>query len=185
MYIYQIEDDIEIKLFTHNMKDKIKNFYCGNDALDKFIQHDALSSDKYEDYRTYVFVLKDQIIGYFALSAKGMTMSIGPQYFNMPAIELSYFALDEQYHHIYYDEEAEKDNDRFYLSDVLLIKILTYIKEKIYPLVGIRYITLYSVPLAEDLYRRNDFVDFESVMLHENKSYLDGCIPLYTRLCKI
>ena len=79
-------------------------------------------------------------------------------------------------------EISKKEGIKFYLSDFLFTKVLEYITNDIIEVIGITFITLYSVPEAESLYRRRKFEYFGDFMIANNKRYLDGCIPMYIKI---
>lgn len=181
MYIKEIKtENIKIEPFTIKHSGLVKGFFCDNEYIDNYIHNEALTDRK---AKTYLFIYDNQLLGFFSISAKGISINNEPKKpFNLPSIEISYFALDQKYHHMYYNEQSEIELDKFYLSDVLFVLTTKFIKEEIATRVGAMFVTLYSVPRAEDLYKRNDFMNFEPIMLAENKSKLEGCIPLYAKI---
>lgn len=181
MYIREIEiENIKIESFTIKHSELVKDFFCDNEYIDNYIHNEALTDRR---TKTYLFIYHDKLLGFFSISAKGISVDNSPKKpYNLPAIEISFFALDKKYHHMYYDERSEEELDKFYLSDILFVLSTKFIKNEIATRVGSMFVTLYSVPRAEDLYKRNDFINFEPVMLAENKNKLEGCIPLYAKI---
>lgn len=195
MFKYFEEIDIEkikIESLTKENYYLVKDFCCGNEVFEEFLIKKSLTDYK---TRTYIFVYHNEdkkiLLGYFGLSASGISiMNDGRQdiekakakKFNMPAIEITHFALCEQFHHMFWDAEAEVEKEKYYLSDILLLQLLKYIISDVLLVVGASFIVLYSVPEAESLYRRSEFVSFEDFMIPDNKRYLDECIPLYLKI---
>lgn len=185
-YVHEINrEKIRIKPLTNENYNLVKGFYCGNETLDMFIIEDALYDDNTLTYLlTYVKDDTELLFAYFSISASGVSQkdNTETQQFNISAVEINNFALNKEYQHLYWNEKYKKLKIKFYLSDILFNMVLEYIMTKVATVVGVSCITLYSVPEAESLYRRNNFCSFEDYMIPYNKRYLDGCIPLYLKL---
>lgn len=174
-------DEIKIEKLTYDNLILTKGFSCGNLDFDFFLQEEAI-----DDYKvsTYLILYHDNLLGFFALSANGIYIEDDDNdeiNYISSAIEISYFALENKFHHISYNEEEEKKGTKFYLSDVLISKVLEFISNYIIDIIGAQFIILYSVPEAENLYARNEFKNFESYMKKSNKPYLRECIPMYIK----
>lgn len=182
MYIKEMlkVSEIQIEPLTKNNVYLVDGFFCGNDAINKFLKKDAL--DK-KDIKTYLFIWKNKLIGYFSISASGISVMNAPnKKYNLPAVEIKFFAIHEEYHHMYFDEEGEKSKEKFYLSDVLLIQVIDFIIDNICSIIGVYAIILYSVPTAVSLYKRRYFKPFIDLMIPDEKYYLEGCIPMFVRI---
>lgn len=192
-YFQEIEiEKVKIESLTKDNYYLVKDFCCGNEVFEEYLTKKALSDYK---TRTYLFIYHNEdekiLLGYFGLSASGISiMNDGrkdvkkeeAKKFNMPAIEISHFALCTQFHHMYYDEKAEIEKDKYYLSDILFLELMKYIISDVILVVGASFVVLYAVKTAESLYRRNDFLSFEDYMVPDNKRYLYECIPLYIKI---
>lgn len=109
---------------TRDNCDLVKDFLCRNEILDDFLINDAI----YErGTRTYLFIYDDEgfkkILGFFSLSASG--------------VEIVNFALDSEFHHMYWSEISKKEGIKFYLSDFLFTKVLEYMTNDIIEVIGI------------------------------------------------
>ncbi|MFR4518422.1 MAG: hypothetical protein ACLT40_00485 [Fusobacterium sp.] len=172
--------DITIKPLTKENVNLVDGFFCGNDAINKFLKKDALEK---QDIRTYLFIWENKLIGYFSVSASGISIMNGPKKkYNLSAIEIKFFAIHEEYHHMYFDKEGEDTKEKFYLSDVLLAQVIDFIIDNICNIVGVYAIILYSVPTAVPLYTRSNFKPFINLMIPDEKYYLEGCIPMFVRI---
>lgn len=171
-------DEIHIEALNYDNHYLIKGFSCGNINFDEFLHEDAIYEHRVV---TYLIVYQNNLLGFFAISASGINKIEEGINYNLSAIEINYFALENKYHHISFNEEEEKKKTKFYLSDVIFSKILNFISNNIINIVGAEFIVLYSVPEAVDLYTRNEFKNFEEYMNCSNKPYLRECIPMYIK----
>lgn len=174
-------DDIKIEKLNYDNLNLTIGFSCGNLDFDFFLQEDAIEEYKFS---TYLILYNNNLLGFFSLSASGINIEDNDNSdisYISSAIEISYFALEKKYHHISFNKEEEDKKTKFYLSDVLISKILEFISSYIIDIVGAQFIILYSVPEAESLYYRNDFNNFENYMKRSNKPYLRECIPMYIK----
>lgn len=192
-YVNEIDENkLLMQPLTRDNYDLVKGLSCRNEILDDFLINDAI----YErGTRTYLFIYDDEgskkILGFFSLSASGVSLisykegkgvKEEEQRYNASGVEIANFALDSEFHHMYWSEISKKEGIKFYLSDFLFTKVLEYITNDIIEVIGITFITLYSVPEAESLYRRRKFEYFGDFMIANNKRYLDGCIPMYIKI---
>lgn len=192
-YVEEINlEKIKIESLTEDNHHLVKDFCCSNDVFEEFLVIKALSSN---DTRTYLFIYDNEkeriLLGYFSISASGISImndgrsdaeKVGVRKFNMSAIEISHFALCEQFQHMFWDEGSKIENYKFYLSDVLFLELMKYITNEVLSVIGAAFIVLYSVPKAENLYRRNEFMSFEDFMIPDIKRYLEDCVPLYLKI---
>ncbi len=181
-YFSEIDlDNIKIEKLNYDNLNLTNGFSCGNLEFDFFLQGNAIEEHRVS---TYLILYNNDLLGFFSLSANGIYIEDNDNSeisYISSAIEISYFALEKKYHHVSYNEEEEKKGTKFYLSDVLISKILEFISNYIIDIVGAQFIILYSVPEAESLYSRNEFKSFENYMKKSNKPYLRECIPMYIK----
>ena len=185
-YKFGREIDIIFKKLTPKDKHIVSEFECGNQTLSDFFRNKSFSSKRNV---TYVFIdkLKNKVIcfcsiccnGILTLKEESKTENIKLVRENIPAVEIDYFAVDEQYKSLIYDENSSKNET---LSRVMFLYLIDYIKGIVENKIGAEKICLYSVPKAITFYKRCGFEDFSSFMLEENKIYLEGCVPLYYNL---
>lgn len=196
MYKYAREikfDSLRIEPLTNDNKILVDGFYSNNDVIDNFFKKEALTDTK---VATHLIIdsLTNDLISFFSLSASGISINMSSQKlresinrFNIPAIEINYFAIDKKYRHLFYDEITEKENEEYFLSDMLFEKILELILE-FRKNIGFSFITLYSVPNSKNpnkplnIYTRFNFETFEEYMEANKKRYLEGCIPMYIKI---
>lgn len=146
--------------FTDKDISLVQDFNCGNEVINDYLKEEACNDTK---ATTFIIVNNDnnQIIAYYSLNCSGFVIDNGNNFTIYPAVEIKMFAIDEKYQHIPYSTNREDGN----LSDTLLDNVI-----------------LYSVPSAENFYRRNGFKRFENFMLQSTSLFLDGCIPMYLSL---
>lgn len=163
--------------FTPKEVQLVQNFNCGNDVINSYLKEEASCDTK---ATTFIIVNNDnnQVIAYYSLSCSGFVVNNGNNFTIYPAVEIKMFAIDEQYQHISYSTDKEDGN----LSDTLFANVIGYIYDFTDNMCGADKVILYSVPSAENFYKRNGFKRFESFMLQSTSLFLDGCIPMYLNL---
>ena len=172
--------DIEFETiqFTKQVKDLAKDFNCGNEVLNEYLQKTAC-----DDTQAVTFVIRDtknnNIMCYYSISCSGFIVELAQkQYMIYPAVEIKMFAIDEKYQHIPISEDSDEGN----LSDILFASVICRINEFTENQCGADKIILYSVEQAKTFYERNGFKCFEDYMLQSTSRFLDGCIPMYYSL---
>lgn len=190
-YASQIkEENIKIEKLNDCNFNLTKNFVCGNEYIDTYLSKKA-KDDSLATTHLIIDKTDNTLVGFFSISASGISFNMSgteierenQNRFNIPAVELDFFAVNRQFQHMYYDEIAEKEKDDYFLSDILLEKIISFILS-LRDFIGFKSIILYSVPKNEeakplDIYIRFGFKSFEEFMEPSRKRFLDGCIPLY------
>ena len=150
----------------------IEDFSCGNPELDKKIAQ--LKNNP--EGTTYVAIDRDKnkIIAYCTFTASGLTKMYENDTITQPAAEIKYFATDEDYQHIPYD-----DSDADYkVSDHIFCKIIERLEIISESTLYFECIILYSVPGAVSFYKRNGFEDFSDYMAPDKYRYIEGCTPM-------
>ncbi len=121
----------------------------------------------------------NRIMGFCAIRCTGITITEtnlhnGKEYLtSLPAVEIDYFAVDEEYRGIRYDESSSRYET---LSQSFFIYILDVIKAISIENVGATHVCLYAVPRAKNFYKRCGFEEFEDYMLKDE-------IPFFGGLC--
>ena len=160
----------------------LERFSCENEAIKNFVQHDCLESKK--DV-TYVFVDKEnnRLIGMCAICCNGISIveRISGVAFNtsIPAVEIDYFAIDEEYRSSPYDNDSNRYNT---LSQALFLYMMDYIEKISVNCIGATHICLYAVPRAVSFYKRCGFDLFEFFMKRDNQPFLDDCVPMFFKM---
>lgn len=178
-------DNIILKPLTKDNFYLVKGFCCENEVFDNFLLKEALFDNS---TKTYLILYENILLGFFSLSASGISIindsheNKESHRFNISAIEISHFALNKHFHHLYYDRQAKEENEKYFLSDICLEYILTYIVENVTTIIGAKFIILYSIPKAESLYKRLDFKNFESFMIPNHKRYYEGCTAFFLKI---
>lgn len=155
------------------------DFSCGNGVLDAFIQSQAMQSVR---EKTYLMIDEDErrIVAFASLSCSAIPVMSNDIYNDfIPAVEITYFALDVHYQKLRMSEDPE---DR-YLSDHVLNQVIQQIYDFTDNICGAMYVILHSTPDGYHLYRRNAFQDMaEPYFLKRQSNFLEGCTPMYLRL---
>lgn len=158
----------------------VEGFSCGNAYFNEFLFYDAM----YEtSSKIYLIVYdNDTLLGFFGLSATGITTIRESEHvketFNRPAIEITYFAINNEFKHMWYNEKAKKDGNKVYLSNIIFSKLVRFIQQDVRDILGFEFIILYSVPEAVKFYRKHEFQNFDEYMIPGNKQYLSNCTPM-------
>ncbi len=158
---------------------KLKDFSCGNDTLDTFFREKAVSS---EQEVTYIFIdtEKDRVAAAASIACSAIEIGDGQRITSsVPAVEITYFAVDKRYQKLPYSEEKEAG----YFSDLIMDSVLQIICDFSLHICGATHVLLYATPDAVHFYERNRFVqsDIAWVMPRGNW-YLDGCTLMYQGL---
>lgn len=177
---YGEEYKISFRKVDVNDADLLKEFKCEYSAIREFIRSKSLSSQ--EDV-SYLFVDEENncIIGFCAICCTGISITTsnrkGERYRTyLPAAEIDYFAIDENYRSLPLDKESNRYET---LSNALFAYILEHIKDVSKNIIGATYICLYSVPKAVSFYKRCGFEEFEPYMNSDEKPFVRGCTPMF------
>ena len=98
---------------------------------------------------------------------------------SFPAIEIDYFAIDEEYQGLKYDETD--DDEPFNLSDALFGDILGVCLE-VSKIIAFKFLILYSVPEAKNFYKKHNFEEFYKFMNKINNTHVEECIPMFLEI---
>ena len=174
-YGQQINYTIE-KLSPDNGK-LLGDFSCGNEVIDHYLYEDAI-----KDTSSICYVCIDsssnEVIGFAALSCSGIHFEVDSMRKTIPAIQITYFAIDIKIQDLLYDDK----DDHFYFSDMFLCDMIKMCRDITENYIGAEYIILYSVPDAKHFYERNMFEDYTQYMKSDRYAYLDDCVPMFMQL---
>jgi len=95
---------------------------------------------------------------------------------SVPAIEIDYFAVDEEYRSLKLDESSNRYET---LSRAFFLYMLDRIKDISVKHVGATHVCLYAVPKAVNFYKRCGFEPFEEFMNPDEIPFLKDCIPMF------
>ena len=168
---------IDIQILDKSNLKYTEEFYCGNDSIDDYFRSQA---EKDQTAVTYLFIDKDEdaLIACVTLACSAIFNAAGDFSTIFSAIEIKYFALNEKYQHIPYDEDKKRPTLADYILDYMLYKI----GEISHNQVGASKIVLYSVKKAINFYKRHAFKEFGDSMYGDKGYYVDGCQPMYFNL---
>lgn len=150
-------------------------FSCGNDEIDEFFRLRAADSFN-ETTRIFVDIERGRIAGAAALACSGIPLMQNHQYLmNIPAIEITYFAVDNRYQRL----PMSANRADGYFSDYILGSVISEIYDFTEEHSGASHILLYSTPTALRFYERNRFEQMENELyMVRNSLYFDGCTPM-------
>ncbi len=150
-------------------------FSCGNEEIDEFFRRKAADSFN-ETTRIFIDSERGRIAGAAALACSGIPIMQNRQYlWNVPAVEITYFAVDSRYQRL----PMSSNRADGYFSDYVLGSVISEIYEFTEEHSGASHILLYSTPTALHFYERNRFETMENELLMVRSSlYFDGCIPM-------
>lgn len=177
---YGLDYSISFHRISAADSDLLKDFRCGNPAIEQFIREESLSSN--QDV-TYIFIDTENqnMIGFCSICCSGISCigkDSGGQVFTttIPSIEIDYFAIDEDYRSL----RLDKDSNRYEtLSQALFLLMIQKIEEISHTVVGATHICLYAVPQAVNFYKRCGFCEFSPYMNRDELPFLDGCVPMF------
>lgn len=176
---YGSDFNITFRKISEDDIDMIRDFDCGNRSINDFIREESLDSKK--DV-TYIFsdTENENIIAFCSICCNGISVceDNGDKVYatNYPAIDIDFFAVDESYRSIPFDESSNRYET---LSNALFSFMIKYISDIATKYVGATHICLYAVPKAKNFYKRCGFIDFEPYMNRDEAPFLEGCIPMF------
>lgn len=166
---------IRIELLKPENKHYTENFYCDNKVIDRYFR---ITAPYDETAVTYLFIdiEEDSPIACVTLACSAIfTTEIADQFSTLQsAMEILYFAVDENYKHIPYIKGSPLT-----LSHYILSYMLDQMREYSHTVVGASKVVLYSVPSAVHFYERCDFKEFGDTMYGDKGYFVDECIPMY------
>lgn len=169
--------EIPIKLLILSAKSRkyTKDFFCNNEAIDSYFRNEA----PYDNTAvTYLFIDtdNDRVVACVTLACSAIFSTERGEQFStiLSAMEILYFAVDEDYKHIIY-----KKNSKLTLSHYLLSYMLYKMGEISHSSIGAAKIVLYSVPEAVNFYKRCNFKEFGETMYGDKGYFVDGCVPMF------
>lgn len=172
-------EDLYMEVVSSESASIFSSFTCGNEEIDRYFRDEAPFDESRVCY-AYRNKKDRDVVGIAAICCSGINLGNEKAIQLEPAIKIDYFALSERYHHVLFPETEREE--RFYISDAFLCELIREIRRISLEYVGARYIVLYSVTDARNLYERNLFENFEQYMKPEQSLYLEGCHPMYMRL---
>lgn len=174
-YAYGCEVEYSIVNLSSVSTNLIEDFDCGIDEINKVFKNNPEN-----DFTCKVFIdnINNRIIGFIAYRSSGIRMTYEKDIVTKSALEISYFALDNDYQHLPYN----KDYDSYNLSDSILCECLKMFRNLSEEVLYFSYIVLFSVPSAINFYKRNFFEEFNQYMESDNYTFIDGCIPMFMAL---
>ncbi len=158
--------------FTRELQKKYaSSFCCGNPAIDNFLK----SSEAFDCLfgKTYAMMTENEIIGYYNISTGDIEDD--DQLRMGGSIYINYFALDQKYHRVKY-------NENWYVSDLLIMDCINRVLDIQENTVGFTFITLSSTSEGYNLYKRNGFEELEDDMKIAKNQGEFTCIPMYLPL---
>lgn len=158
---------------------KLADFSCGNDTLDTFFHEKAVSSEREVTY-LFIDTEKDRVAAMASIACSAIELGNGKRLTDsIPAVEITYFAVDKRYQKLPYSEDKEAG----YFSDMIMDSVLQIICDFSMHICGATHVLLYATPDAVHFYERNRFVksDIAWILPRENW-YLEGCTLMYQGL---
>lgn len=172
---YGSQIPVRIELLKPENKHYTKDFYCDNKAIDNYFRKVAAFD---ETAVTYLFIDTDEDspIACVTLACSAIFTTETEDQFStiQSAMEILYFAVDENYKHIPYIKGSPLT-----LSHYILSYMLNQMREYSHTVIGASKVVLYSVPTAVHFYERCDFKEFGNTMYGDKGYFVDECIPMY------
>ena len=165
---------VRVEVLTEENRKFCKDFFCGNPAIDDYFRFEALDD---ASAVTYLIIDDDRqkLLAALTVSCSAIFLSKRQQLSTLlSAMEVVYFAVDVNYQGMRYRPGDGRSMSHYLFS--YLIEMLRGISRNN---VGAAKIVLYSVPEAENFYRRLGFVPFQISMYGDRGTYVRGCVPMY------
>ena len=165
---------VRVEVLTEGNRIFCKDFFCGNPAIDDYFRFEALDDAAAV---TYLIIDDDRqkLLAALTVSCSAIFLSKRQQLSTLlSAMEVVYFAVDVNYQGLRYRPGDGRSLSHYLFS--YLIEMLRGISRNN---VGAAKIVLYSVPEAENFYRRLGFVPFKSTMYGDRGTFVRGCVPMY------
>lgn len=174
----------DILVCDETIRDKVKaidDFNCGNENIDKYLKEKCIEDLEKGLGLTKVVLNNEnqEVIGFYTLCTTAIIYNISNKNHYIPAMEIKYFAINEKYQGMVFEDE---DYEGLTLSDMLFSSIIKEINDISSTSCGIHSIVLYSVPKAYNFYKKNFFEDFNKYMLRDEGKYISDCIPMFVEL---
>ena len=173
--MYGKDYPISVQVLDESNRRYVEDFFCDNSAIDNYFRRLAVDD---KQAVTYIFIdeMNDAIIACVTLACSAIFLKEAKKQFStiVSAMEIQYFAVDEEYKHIKYEEGSS-----FTLSYYILVYMLDLMKELSHTSIGAAKIILYSVPEAINFYKKCRFSEFGEGMLGDKGEFVEGCLPMY------
>ncbi len=180
---YGCDISISFRRIDVNDEELLQNFKCEDGAIADFIKKESLKTN---DNVSYIFLDDDanRVICFCSIHCTAISTTKfdhkgNPFLYPVPTIEISFFAVDEDYRGLRYEETSDKNDT---LSCALFYYMLSHIKSISIKDVGATHVCLYSVPNAINFYRKCQFKKFEEYMSSDEYYFVEGCTPMFCTL---
>lgn len=177
MYQFGCEIAYSVEYLSPDNAKLLGDFSCGNKSIDDYLQKTALI-----DTHNVCYLCRDtktnKLLGFASLACSGIYYKVQDVIETIPAIKISYFAVEQEIQKLLYDA----DDLHYYFSDMFFFDIVNKCREISDQHLGAAYIILYAVPDAKHFYERNLFQNYTEYMQKDHTRYLHGCIPMYMEL---
>lgn len=173
---YGIQYNIDFKILDKATQKYTETFNCGNPSIDAYFREGAINDSSSVTY-LFIDTDSDELISCVTLSCSAIfTDTDIENTFStiLSAMEIKYFAVDEEYQHIPYERNAKLS-----LSYYIFVFMLNYMMEMSHNKIGASKVVLYAVPTAVNFYKRCKFKEFGSTMYGDEGYYVSECIPMY------
>ena len=171
---YGCQIPVRIEVLTEANARLTRNFYCGNPAIDDYFRQDALDDSSAVTYLV-VDDESDQLLAALSISCSAIFLSKKAQLSTLlSAMEVVYFAVDVTYQGLRY-RPGDNASLSYYLFNYLIEMMRRISREH----VGAAKIVLYSVPEAENFYKKIGFKRFVGSMYGDLGTFVRGCVPMY------
>lgn len=164
-------------LFSDEHTKMTQDFTCGNSEIDKKLKIELLHDRNCTTF-IVVDVAKSKIIAFYSLACSACVVSSHRQHYFHPAVEVKYFAVDENYQ----DWQFSEDVADGCLSNIIFSDMLRQIHKMSEETFGADTIILYATKNAIKFYEKNYFKKFEASILENNERFLQGCLPMYMKM---
>ena len=171
-YGYQIPARVEI--LTKENAGLGWYFFCGNDAIDHYYQCEALDDASAVTY----LVIDDErnrLLAAMTISCSAIFLAKKMQLSTLlSAMEVVYFAVHLDYQGLPY-RPGDPNSLSYYLFNYMIEQMRRISREH----VGAAKIVLYSVPEAENFYKKIGFKRFGGSMYGDRGTFVRDCVPMF------
>ncbi len=168
----------EIFLLSQENLSRINGFHCNVEAMDNYLKSYAITDAETGNGVTYLVIDKDlnELVAYYTLCSSAVFVN-GEM---SSAVYINMFAVRGDYQDIVY--YTENKHQEICVSASILYELIGNVYNMSKNILGVKYISLYSLPEACEFYKRNFFIELtDEIMMPDStdKSIsIEECIPM-------
>jgi len=187
MYEFGCDVSLRIEKMTTSAIKLIDDFDCGNENINSLIRTDR--SEPHTVTYLYIDNAEESLVAYVSIACSGIIVDnsefdgddavITPESSIMPAIEIEYYAIDQEYQSLQFEAGGDAKST---LSYYIFMDMIERIREISVSIVGARAIVLYAVPDAVHFYQKCGLRELPPGLSGRTDSFVNRCVPMFIYL---